>query len=225
MDNVDDMDEKDLSKLKELEKLLVDKFCPISFVLLASEGKGADFFMKNTVKMRITRLEEPAKQLAFDYFKKIGVKGDYFEELEDITGSNFEYLTEIAPINKDVGSYKYSFFYDVKRKVEAKIKQGITEWLDQKKYPEIKTVCDGIVKRGAITLKEFNRITKTEAKQINGRPTDWSGKCLKSRLFKVNENVLREPMVYFRNRATTSFFTRGSKFGSLDYIWDYYVDE
>jgi hypothetical protein len=99
MDNVNEIAEKDVLELKKIAKDFVDESKPIVFVFLSSEGKGPAILMKNMSRMKVMRLKEPSKQLAYQYFKRISVKETYFERLENITGSAFKYLTEIATID------------------------------------------------------------------------------------------------------------------------------
>ena len=80
----------------------MDKSKPIVFIFLSSEGKGPAILMKNMSRMFVTRLNEPPKEVAYEYFKKIGVNPLYFEKLENITGGAFKYLTVIPSIDSSL---------------------------------------------------------------------------------------------------------------------------
>src|SRR4051812_24086035 len=107
MDNMNKIKEDDLTELKDIAKDFVDDSRPIVFLFLSSEGKGPSILMKNMSRMKVMRLREPSKDVAIEYFKRIGVKVDYFDKLENITGSAFKYLTEIPTIDPTLSKDQY----------------------------------------------------------------------------------------------------------------------
>jgi energy-coupling factor transporter ATP-binding protein EcfA2 len=186
-------DEKFLKNFKDIIKItLVDNNRPVVFIFLSSEGKGPQILMRNMSRMRVTRIKEPSKQIAFDYFKKIGIPSEYHSELEKLTGSAFKYLNELSSIDRNLP--KDEFIKTSKKNVHSKIQPEIREWL---KIPEIVDVCCQILKEGSIDEKEFDNITKNDIKSIE---ETWQKKILKGNLFQIDEGN-----VVFQNRATKQY--------------------
>lgn len=99
LDNTNKISKPNLMMLKDIAKYFVDKSQPIVFIFLSSEGKVPSFLMDNMSRITVMKLKEPSSQVAFEYFKKIGVNPSYFEKLENITGGAFKYLTQIPLID------------------------------------------------------------------------------------------------------------------------------
>jgi DNA integrity scanning protein DisA with diadenylate cyclase activity len=142
--------------------------------------------------MRVTRIKEPSKQIAFDYFTKIGIPSEYHSELEKLTGSAFKYLNELSSIDRNLP--KEEFIKTSKKNVHSKIQPEIREWLE---IEEIKKVCQEVISKGFISFSEYNHITKNDIKSIE---ETWQKNVLKGNLFQIDEGN-----VVFQNRATKQY--------------------
>jgi energy-coupling factor transporter ATP-binding protein EcfA2 len=186
-------DEAFLSNFKDIIKIkLVDGYRPVVFIFLSSEGKGPQILMRNMSRMRVTRIKEPSKQIAFDYFTKIGIPSEYHSELEKLTGSAFKYLNELSSIDRNLP--KDEFIKTSKKNVHSKIQPEIRELLE---IEEIKKVCQEVISKGFISISEYNHITKNDVKSIE---ETWQKKILKGNLFQIDEGN-----VVFQNRATKQY--------------------
>ena len=117
-------DEKFLSEFKDIIKIsLVDGHRPLVFIFLSSEGKGPQILMRNMSRMKVTRINEPSKQIAMEYFQKLSIPTDFHLELESITGSVFKYMKELSSIDKNLS--KDEFIKSAKRNVYSKIEPEI----------------------------------------------------------------------------------------------------
>ena len=79
--------------------------------------------MRNMSRMKVTRIFEPSKQVALDYFKKLGIPNDCHDELERITGSVFKYMKEVSSVDKSLP--KDEFIRISKKNVHLKISPEI----------------------------------------------------------------------------------------------------
>ena len=78
--------------------------------------------------MNVKRLNEPSKEPAFEYLKKVGIKSEYFENLHEITGSTLQYLTfDISRIDTSLPEEK--FLGIAKTRVHARIRHEIGDWI------------------------------------------------------------------------------------------------
>eukprot|EP01080_Neovahlkampfia_damariscottae_P011716 gene11716-5055_t len=147
-------DEKFLSEFKDIIKIsLVDGHRPLVFIFLSSEGKAPQILMRNMSRMKVTRINEPSKQVTMEYFQKLSIPTDFHLELERITRSVFKYMKELSSIDKNLS--KDEFIETAKKNVHSKIKPEITKWLIKETFLEIIQVCDLILKNGSISLNEY----------------------------------------------------------------------
>jgi hypothetical protein len=109
-------------------------------------------------------------------------------------------LHEFGRYMKDLTLPEDRILEVAKRKVSAKIKPEILEWLQEDLYPEVIQVCKEIFVNGFVSINRFAVITKVESKHIQGRSRNWQEGCLTGNLFQMDDGI-----VFFQNRATRQF--------------------
>lgn len=203
IENSNRIPDNQLILLKNIAREFVEKSVPIVFVFISTEGKKPEILMKNMSRMIICRVKEPSKQVAFEYFKKIGVNPLYFEKLENFTGGAFKYLIDIPLIDKSLN--EKDFFKNVRTNVYGKITPEISKFIYSGKYPEILEISREILTHNSISVNKFHEIinNNVDRYQLYTNLFKRSDEIKKGKLFQVLWTK-----VHFQNRAVKNFMKK-----------------